>query len=444
MSTTRRLKPPKGTRDFYPPEMAVRRHVEAAWRSSSIVHGFEEIEGPMFEHLELYTLKSGEGIVNELFSFRRAGGKDDYALRPEFTPTLARMVAARGPGLPRPVKWFAIPSHFRAERPQRGRLREFVQWNVDMLGVEAPTADAEVLATGIAALDRLGLDPETVSVRLSHRDAVGLALAALGVGPDSSESAFELLDRRDKMPPEVFSEKAASLGLDAEGLAGFDRLARVKAPLQGDLARIAIDTGVPEEALGPMEALRDALVDAGLADWCRWDLGIVRGLAYYTGSVFEVHENGGGERAIAGGGRYDGLVELMGGPPTTAVGFGMGDVVLGLVLQDRGLLDGVVASPPTVVILSAEETRDREANRLLARLRRVGIHARRSYRTTRNVGKLLGDASKAGARHAVILGSDADRVDFKNLVTGEQESIPPSEVVARLSDASIPSEADGS
>ena len=163
------IRTPKGTRDFYPQQMAVRQHLDDAWRSASISHGFEEIEGPNFEHLDLYVLKSGEGIVSELFSFRRQGGDDDYALRPEFTPTLARMVAARGSSLPRPVKWFAIPAHFRAERPQRGRLREFRQWNVDMLGLEDPSADAEVLSTAVVALEKLGLGPEDFVVRLSWK-----------------------------------------------------------------------------------------------------------------------------------------------------------------------------------------------------------------------------------------------------------------------------------
>lgn len=426
MSNQRRFQAPKGTRDFLPEDMAVRRHVEKAWRDASVEHGFEEIEGPTFEHLELYTVKSGEGIVSELFSFRREGGKDDYALRPEFTPTLARMVAARGPGLPRPIKWFAVPSHYRAERPQRGRLREFVQWNVDMLGLDSPAADAEVLATGIAAMKRLGLDPSVVTVRISHRDAVALGLESLGVSAKSMTTAFELLDRRDKMAPEAFAEKAAALGLDDAGLTAFDRLARTRRPISEDLASLAKETGVPAAAFKPLEGLRDALVDAGLADWCEWDLGIVRGLAYYTGSVFEVHENGGAERAIAGGGRYDGLVELMGGPPTSAVGFGMGDVVLGLVLRDRGLLDDVRPPAPEVFILSAGEDSDRPAMRLLAAMRQAGIHARRSYKTTRNVGKLLGEASRSGATRAVILGSELaeGQVQLKDLVSGEQELVP--------------------
>ena len=161
---------PKGTRDFFPADLAALHHIETAWRNASINAGFDEIDGPTFEHLELYTVKSGEGIVSELFSFTRSGGDVDYALRPEFTPTLARMAAAKGRSLTLPTKWFGIPSHFRGERPQRGRLREFKCWNVDLLGIDKPSADAEVIATAIRGLETLGLTSKDVVVRISHRD----------------------------------------------------------------------------------------------------------------------------------------------------------------------------------------------------------------------------------------------------------------------------------
>ncbi|MFZ9882701.1 MAG: histidine--tRNA ligase, partial [Phycisphaerales bacterium] len=345
--STHAFQAPKGTRDFYPADLAVRRHIEAAWRSASVDCGFDEVEGPTFEHLELYTAKSGEGIVNELFSFRRAGGENDYALRPEFTPTLARMVAARAGSLPVPVKWFAIPNMFRAERPQRGRLREFVQWNVDVCGTEGAATDVDVIACAILALERLGLTPKDVQVRLSHRVAIARMLGALGVPEEKTGEAMTLLDRRDKLKPEEFAARANALGLSAAGVARFDLAARATAPLSAPLAELAGRIGIAESELHTLDEVRSCAARAGILDWCAVDVGIVRGLAYYTGTVFEVHEISGAERAVAGGGRYDGLVELFGGPKMPACGFGMGDVVLANILRDRKLLpeDGSALLP---------------------------------------------------------------------------------------------------
>ena len=429
---------PKGTRDFYPAEMAVRRRIEAAWREASVAFGFEEIDGPTFEHLGLYTAKSGDGIVSELFSFRRAGGSDDYALRPEFTPTLARMAAARAAQLPVPVKWFAVPNFFRAERPQRGRLREFFQWNVDLLGLEGPAIDAEVIGVAVAALARLGLRASDVRVKVSHRVAAGRLVRALGVPEASVAGAFELLDRRDKVPPEEFTKRAAALGLSGEALARFEQAVRTRVPVGGDLGALAAAAGIPAAELAELAALRDALAAAGLAEWCEFDLGIVRGLAYYTGTVFEVHEASGAERAIAGGGRYDGLVELFGGPRMPAMGFGMGDVVLGLVLADRGLLpaDGseLLPRPDAFVVSAGDPAAEAELPRLVARPREAGLHVRHSYKATRNVGKLLADASKQRARFAVILGAElADgKAQLKDLASGEQRLVALADLAAAL------------
>jgi histidyl-tRNA synthetase len=433
-----RFQAPKGTRDFYPAEMAVRRRLEGAWREASTCFGYEEVDGPTFEHLGLYTAKSGEGIVSELFSFRRAGGSDDYALRPEFTPTLARMVAARAAQLPMPVKWFAVPNFFRAERPQRGRLREFFQWNVDLLGAEGPAVDAEVIGVAVSALARLGLSPAHVRVKVSHRVAAARVVRALGVAEESVAAAFELLDRRDKVPAEEFAKRAAALGLSGDGLARFEQAVRTRVPVAGDLSALAAAAGIGTDALGELAALRDALVAAGLGDWCEFDLGIVRGLAYYTGTVFEVHEASGAERAIAGGGRYDGLVELFGGPRTPAIGFGMGDVVLGLVLADRGLLPADAAEllprPDAFVVSAGDAAAEAALAPLVARLRADGLHVRHSYKATRNVGKLLSDASRQRARFAVILGAEAAEgiVQLKDLASGEQRTVTMAELAGAL------------
>ncbi len=420
---------PKGTRDFYPDAMAVRRHIEAAWRQASIDCGFEEIEGPTFEHLSLYTAKSGPGIVNELFSFRRAGGEDDYALRPEFTPTLARMVAAKAGSLPLPVKWFGIPVHFRAERQQRGRLREFVQWNVDLIGVNGAAADAEVIGCAVLAMERLGLKATDVRVRLSHRGAVAAALTSAGVAADKTAEAFELLDRRDRMEPAEFDKRATLLGLSSAARARFDHIAASRLPMSASAKTLAECLGVPEASLEGATELAQRLQSMDLAPWCEWDFGIVRGLAYYTGTVFELHAAGGKERAIAGGGRYDNLVELFGGPSMPAFGFGMGDVVLGLVLGDRGLLPAdamaLLPRPDAYLISDGSDAAEQALPRLLMSLRRDGFQARSNWKTTRNIGKLLGDAAKARARYAVILGAELAEgsVVVKNLDGGSQEKV---------------------
>ena len=416
MVNTTVFQAPKGTRDFFPQDLASLHHIESAWRNASVNAGFEEIEGPTFEHLDLYTNKSGDGIISELFSFTRTGGDVQYALRPEFTPTLARMAAAKGRSLTLPTKWFGIPSHFRAERPQRGRLREFNCWNIDLLGVDKPSADAEVIATAISALSDLGLTTTDVVVRISHRDVVAAMLRDGGVPDDKLQIALTLLDKREKMAPDVFVKKITEHGFEQSAFSQFD----------GEIE-------VQHEELNVLQTEIEAW---GISEWCTFDFNIVRGLAYYTGVVFEIHECSGEERAIAGGGRYDNLIETFGGPSMPAVGFGMGDVVLSLVLKDKGLLgDGSELLPrPDVFVISASCDTDAFVAPTIASLRKAGVHARMTYRATRNVGKLLTEAAKSNARFSVILGEElADgKVVVKNMDTGEQSEIPQTDIVSHI------------
>ena len=334
------------------------------------------------------------------------------------------MAVARGNSLPIPTKWFSIPCLFRAERPQRGRLREHVQWNVDILGLSDAGTDAELISVAIAALDKLGLDPSMVQVKYSHRDVVGRLLADLGVTPEHLPGAFNLLDRRDKLPADVFTEKATALGLDTTAISRFDQLAHTQTEPGGDPSKLA---DVPSEDLDHLTAIHKALGHHGIADWCHVDLGIVRGLDYYTGTVFEIHETSGAERAVAGGGRYDHLVELFGGQPTPACGFGMGDVVLSLVLQDRGLIDlDTLGTRPDAFVVCVDEAGTDHVVPTVARLRIAGLHARRSYKSTRNLGKLLKEAGQQNARIAVILGGELQEgiVSVKDLRAGEQHEVP--------------------
>ncbi len=430
---------PKGTRDLYPQDLLRRRYIEKMWRDTSIRHGFEEIDGPTFEHLDLYTVKSGEGIISELFSFRREGGEKDYALRPEFTPTLARMYAAKAGSLPKPTKWFWQQNCYRAEKPQRGRLREFGQWNVDLIGgEETPEAkaasDAEVIACAVGLFESLGLRPNQVRVEVSSRSVIQQVMVKCGLPEASVHEALVLLDKRAKLPAPEFRQAAGQLGLDVDQ---FD--ARTKMP---------IVAASDDAAFANLWSLIER---SGLSDWCDANFGIARGLAYYTGMVFEVHEAGGKERAIAGGGRYDKLIEMFGGPPTPAVGFGMGDVVLSLILQDRGLmpegqalLDKLSEPPASLrpdvfVISNGQEDSDKALRPLVAQLRRGSpstkpLHARHTYKTTKNVGKLLQEASSVHARFAAIV-ENSTEVTLKNLATGSQSRVSIGDLATHLTSA---------
>jgi len=428
------IQAPTGTRDLYPAELNRLRFIQDAWRRASISHGFDEIDGPTFEHLDLYTIKSGEGIVSELFSFERFGGEKKFALRPEFTPTLARLFAAKAGSLPKPTKWFWMQNCFRAERPQRGRLREFYQWNCDVIGDDSAQADAEVIACAVGMFESLGLTAAHLRVRLNDRRVISALLAQCGATDDVA--ALNLLDRRSKLERGEFEKAAAGLGL---------RLAEFEAGCQRLIAESeAFKAGKPagEGALLGLGQLWPLLAQMGVAAWCDFDPGIARGLAYYTGMVFEVHEASGAERAVAGGGRYDKLIELFGGPPTPAVGFGMGDVVLSLVLQDKGLMPGDdqiadrLGLRPDLFVIAAENRENPEVTRaaddavapLLAAARRAGLHVRKSYKSTRNIGKLLGDATKMRARYALIVETGLTG-QIKDLEKGEQIGIEINKVV---------------
>jgi histidyl-tRNA synthetase len=451
---SRTIQSPKGTRDYYPADMLRRRFIEKAWRDVSIRHGFEEIDGPTFEHAELYTVKSGEGILNEIFGVfsgkdqqqvaEAATGLAPFALRPEFTPTLARMYVARAAQLARPTKWFSTGPYFRAERPQRGRLREFLQWNVDFIGstgfqpvpdaedatAATAAADAETIACCIDLLASLGLTAQDVRIGVNDRRLIADLLNEIDIPVNRHSAAMTILDKADRMADPEIQAACEAQGLSRYMVARFHEVAQkyldfpaVRGSLGSQLDRML--------GLRALITLHEMLSAIGYGEWIEPRPSIVRGLAYYTGMVFEVHEATGAERAIAGGGRYDNLIELFGGPPTPAVGFGMGDVVLSLVLQDRGLMPEGAAlmdrlgekpaspRPELFTISNGTPEADAQLRPLVARLRRAGVHVRHTYKATRNVGKLLKEASDAQARFAAIIES-ADEATLKDLSTGAQ------------------------
>lgn len=420
----------KGFRDFYPEQMAVRNHVVQAWRRVSLRNGFEEYAGPPLEHLDLFRIKSGDEIVSQLFSLTDRGGRE-LALIPEMTPTLARMVNAKINALSRPIKWFSIPQCFRAENPQRGRGREFFQWNVDVIGSDEPLADAECIFTLIDLLGELALTPADAVVKLSSRTLITAALSAVGVPATSHAAVLPVLDKRDKVPADVFAEMCRKVGLDDRQIETVGRFQDAR-NLDEALARIEPTDAVRAEH-AKLAAVMQVLDAMGAGPWVQLDLHVVRGLAYYTGVVYEVFDARGDLRALAGGGRYDNLLEVLGGPKLGATGFGMGDMVLGILLAERGKLPDLADRCDCFVIDAAPEHFD-AALAVVADLRRAGLRAGFSYKR-QNLGKQLKAAAQRGAAKAVIVGqelTEQGQVAVKDMASGEQALVGRGELVSRL------------
>ena len=322
-----------GFRDFYPDELARRAHIFRAWRAVARRYAFTEYDGPPLESLDLYTRKSGDEIVGQLYNFTDKGGRE-VALRPEMTPTFARMVAARANALRKPVRWFSVPQLFRYERAQRGRLREHYQLNVDIVGEASEVADAELLSLAIDIMKELGLEHGDVRAKVSDRRMLNGILVSLEVAEADFGVVYSVFDKIDRQPREVSIQKLKSIHLRDEIVERILQLAQ-----RTDFAALRAEFGdrpAARESIERFGRYLDHLQALGVRDWVDVDLSIVRGLAYYTGIVFELFDAKGELRAICGGGRYDTLLNALGGVDLPALGFGMGDVVLGELLQDRG------------------------------------------------------------------------------------------------------------
>ena len=398
-----------GFRDFYPEDLTLRNHIFATWRSVAGRYGFEEYDGPPLESLELYTNKSGEEIVQQLYTFRDKGDRE-VALRPEMTPTLARMVAARVQALKKPIRWFSIPQLFRYERQQRGRLREHFQLNMDIIGEASPLADAELMAAAVDIMRALGLGPKDVQLRVSDRRVLKSLLMSRGLTEAHLATAFAVIDRSERVPKDVLAEMMRETGygkretaavFDVAGLRGKDAVAAAGA------------------AAEPLAEAVQALEAMGLGEFVTIDLTIVRGLAYYTGIVFELFDAQKTLRAIAGGGRYDGLLDL------PALGFGMGDVVLGELLKERGVAPK--ASIELGAFLVAVGGEDMPTMlRLAHAMREKGIAVEYGLRHA-GVRKQLELASARGAPRAVIIGPEERKAGLavvRDLRAGTEAKVP--------------------
>ena len=406
-----------GFRDFYPADLALRAHIFRTWRTVASRYGFVEYDGPPLESLDLYTRKSGEEIVGQLYGFTDQGGRE-VALRPEMTPTFARMVAARAGGLPKPIKWFSVPQLFRYERPQKGRLREHFQLNLDIVGETSVASDVEVVAAAIDMLREFGLGATDFVARYSDRTLISSVLQEMGIPETSLPAAFAALDKADRESEEWVFDRLVEAGIREEvakrvlDLAGMDL---------ADLSQQFGDVAPVTESLSRLQQFREQVEAAGLEAFVELDLRLVRGLAYYTGLVFELWDRKGKFRAICGGGRYDDLLEAVGGPALPALGFGMGDVVLGELLRDRDLVpDDERALDDFVIHVTEEELPAalRIVHSLRARGRRVGF----DYRS-RSVGRQFKVANQSGAERVIVVGPeevDRDECVVRSMGTGEE------------------------
>jgi len=423
--------PLPGFRDFYPADFAFRAHIFETWRAVARRYGFEEYDGPPLEPLELYTAKSGEEIVGQLYNFTDKGGRE-VSLRPEMTPTVARMVAARAGGMKKPIRWFSIAQFYRYERQQRGRLREFYQLNCDIFGEGGSLADAELIALAIDLMRAFGLGPGDVRVRLSDRGVLIPLLAALTGVPDALRGLqLAALDRLEKYGKEKTAEwilQDKSANLSAEQIQKTLEIGSVRSLEQ--LQRVS--EGVPDAKRGA-ESLAEvvgSLGEMGLAEFVDIDLSIVRGLAYYTSTVFELFDAARTLRALAGGGRYDGLLRQLGGVDLPAAGFAIGDVVLGELLKERGLAP---AAAPGVDVFVAGVTDDDFPHvlRLTHQLRDAGIRVEYALKPEA-LGKQLKLADARQAPLALVIGPD-DRargeVQLKDLRRKGQEAVKEQELV---------------
>jgi len=391
-----------GFRDFYPQELAERAYIMRTWREVARRYAFVEYDGPPLEPLDLYTRKSGEEIVAQLYNFTDKGGRE-VALRPEMTPTVARMVAARANALRKPVRWFSMPQLFRYERQQKGRLREHYQLNVDIFGATDVAADAELVACAVDMMRSFGLTSGDVVVRVSDRRLLQAYLLGLGVPAEAVASVYGVIDKLERTPSQISSEKLTTLGVPSEAIARILGIADVRFDELAATLRHGDATAVVEE-FGRFLRYVPALL-GGDESWLRLDLSIVRGLAYYTGIVFELFDRSGEFRAICGGGRYDTLLESLGGADMPALGFGMGDVVLGELLCARGLMSA--APTEADVWLAAEETVPLEdVMREAARRRAAGQAVEYALRP-QSLSKQKKAAQASGAREFVTLSTES-------------------------------------
>jgi histidyl-tRNA synthetase len=408
------MQPLPGFRDFLPLDCARRNYIFARWREVARRYGFVEWDGPVLEPTELYQRKSGPEIVSQLFHFTDKGERE-VSMRPELTPTLARVVAAHERGFKKPLKWFSIPQCFRYEKQQRGRLREHFQLNCDVIGESSLSGDIELIALCIDLLRAFGFTAADVVVRVSDREFWTDFLRSRNVPEDRWDELLQVIDKSERDQREKTAGKL------------------------GDLAQPVFDLLAGEGRSARLEQILEGLRTRGLADFAKVDIGVVRGLAYYTGVVFEAFDRAGKLRAIAGGGRYDKLISQLSEDTADlpALGFAMGDVVLGELIKDtpaaRGMMEQSTRSHHDIdlYVVVAKEDRRPNALKSIQELRNRGYRVDYSLTETK-VGKQFQTAEQLGAQFAILFGDEWPDVKVKTLATGDQISIPHDQLFAHF------------
>ncbi len=418
------LQAPRGTRDFYPEDLRQRGWLFERFREVSLRFGFEEVDAPIVEHAELYQRKAGEEIVDQLYHFTLHGRH--LALRGEFTPSLARMVMSRQGALRFPLRWFCIPQCWRYERMTRGRRREHYQWNMDIWGEPSVSAEAELIAAVMSALDAMGLDPGDTRMRINSRALLEETLRErlLKKRPEAFEPLCVVIDKLPKIGADAVVEQL----IDPDGPVRLERssaLEVVDLLSVKDLGEAARRAPTGSSAIAELRRLLELLDAYGVADRVVFDASVVRGLAYYTGIVFEVFDSRGKLRSICGGGRYDRLLESLGGEAVPAVGFGFGDSVIMELLADRGRLPEIPRRVDAVVFAFGDEERP-AAIRLATRLRGEGQSVELLLRPMR-LRRALQDADRIGASRIYMVGSDElarGVVKVRDLSSGKERDEP--------------------
>jgi len=412
--------PPKGTRDFYPEDMRLRNWLFDQWRDVAKQYGFSEYDAPVLESESLYTRKAGEEVTQQLYNFEDKGDRR-VALRPEMTPSLARMVMAKKGGLPLPFKWFSIPQCWRYERMTRGRRREHFQWNMDIWGVAGEEADAELLSAMVTFFESVGLTSEDVGIKVNSRLVIGEILTELGIPEEKFAATCVLVDKLEKVPLDAIQGDLEEIGLDRSVVEKLTSVLTVDS-IEG----IREVLGEDSEAVHQIGNLLELCKIYGIEDWILFDASVVRGLSYYTGAVFEAFDRKGVLRAIAGGGRYDKLLETFGGNPTPAAGFGFGDAVIVELLKDRDLLPSFESTGVDTVVFAMGADLYPTAIEVASTLRKAGQKVELVLEKTRKPKWVFKHADRLGAKYCAIIGTEEfenKEVQIKDLGSGEQEKV---------------------